>query len=218
MRMRLIVGSLAVMLIMIAVSAPANASEPLLLSRDGSRWSPHLVGPAFDPEVRWVPGDERSTALWAKNNSAEPARLAIDLVDVDGASLLAGDFVDLGVVIGDAPPKAVGPGRILTVPSTREGEEIEIIITASLPESSANGSQGERLTFDLVAELRQIPDGPVSSPPVATPPVDGSLPGTGARSGLVLLTVLGLTGLTVGVISVSIGRRKVSRHDDPQPS
>lgn len=209
----MILGSVTIMLIMIAGAAPVNASERLLLSRDGTQWSPHLVGPAFDPDVRWVPGDERSTNLWAKNNSDETARLTVDLVDVEGASLLSGDFVDLEVTIGDASPEAVAPGRILTVPSTAAGEEIKIIITASLPESSSNGSQGERLTFDLVAELRQAPGGSASSPPA-----EGGLPGTGARSGLLLLTVLGLVGLTVGAISVSIGRRKVSPHDDPQPS
>lgn len=194
------------LLIMITLAPPVAASERLLLSRDGKQWASDLDGPAFDPQVRWVPGDERSTVLWAMNHSGQPAQLTLDLVDVHGATLLADDFVDLTVAVGKAPATEVGPGRILSIPRTPPNEKVKIIITVSMPVSSPNWSQQERISFDLVAELRQIPG---ESGPSA-PPADGGLPGTGARKGIVVLALLGICALLAGVTSVVIGRRKDS--------
>lgn len=206
----ILVSGLA-MLIMVSGSAPVHAVERLLLSRDGVHWSSDLAGQAFDPDRRWVPGDERSTVLWAKNHSGEQASLTIDLVDVNGTSMLGGDFVDLEVTIGDRPAEIVDLGHIVSVPRTQAEEEIKIIITATLAESAANDTQGERLSFDLVAELRQVPDGSPSPPPT-----DDGLPGTGAQQGLAILTLIGLGGLVAGAASIRTGRRKDSAHDDSQ--
>jgi hypothetical protein len=79
----------AVVLAASGLAIPQSASgaqlwSPLVLSRHGNDWSDDLNRPLFDQDLAWVPGDERTSRFYARNQSGDAATLEVTVrVDQD---------------------------------------------------------------------------------------------------------------------------------------
>lgn len=96
---------LAVAAMIGVTTSPAVAAGELELSRDGTSWSPDLSEPLFDSNVRWVPGDIRSSSFFVRNLTSQQGRLSMDILDT-----AATELIDTGNISIDAQG-AGGLGR-----------------------------------------------------------------------------------------------------------
>ena len=89
--------SLLFALLSVAYAAPAQASDEVLVSNTGSGFAETLAEPLFDPALRWVPGDARSSTFYVKNNTADRAALSLSVLDDDAGELLDSGALHLRV-------------------------------------------------------------------------------------------------------------------------
>ncbi|NYG56106.1 hypothetical protein [Nocardioides perillae] len=67
----------------VATAGAAGAQEldgVLELSTDRVTWAESLDAPLFDPAVRWVPGDRRTTGFWLRHRGPTGADVDVDVV------------------------------------------------------------------------------------------------------------------------------------------
>ncbi|MFD2794696.1 hypothetical protein ACFS27_14150 [Promicromonospora vindobonensis] len=188
----------------VLVDAP-DGPDRLVLSVDGSTWTPDVTTPLLDPDLVWVPGDVATGTLYARNVSGEDATAAVT-VHLDGGPDGAGDplvdELDVRVRTGSGP-WTDGPTAAIT--DLPPGEELPIGIEVRFDPAATNASQLRTARIGVAVLLSAVGPGPDGGgadsdrDPGATPGEDapGSLPRTGANLLLAALVAVGAVALGV---------------------
>lgn len=148
----------ALLVLVVAVASPAAADDELSVSSDGVNFARALGGPIFDPALRWVPGDVRSSTIHVKNNDQFAARLDIDLLgDHLGDLLDSGDLhVTTSAASGIAGVASDGSTtRILGAANVPGDAVVPVTITVSFDEDSPNATQLRSTDIRLRLTLTQ---------------------------------------------------------------
>jgi hypothetical protein len=190
-----------------AAAHPVHAAEPaddqLVLSVDGSTWTPDVATPLLDPDLVWVPGDVASGTLYARNVSEENATAAVT-VHLDGGPDGAGDALvdalDVRVRTGTGPWSEAPRAVITDLPP---GEELPIAVEVEFDPSATNATQLRTAQLDVVVTLSATGSDDVDGADpgadgAAGPGVDG--PGSLPRTGTNLLgpAVIAVTAVLLG--------------------
>ena len=148
----------------------AAATDELGVSLDGRRWHATVTRPLFDSTRRWVPGDEQTATVWARNQSGADAVLTATLINRRG--LLRPDLQLTGTANG-RPCRL--DGRTGYRLSGTAGP-VRIELTAAFPEAAGNATQQQHAMFWLRLVLTDLPGedragaGPVSCVPLPSGP------------------------------------------------
>lgn len=189
-----------------------ESNDALQLSSDGTHWG--ATAPLqFQPEMtRWVPGDEATTTLWARNASPDAATLSIVVswrtVAEDGQSRIeSSDAVDLFLVHVDHA--RMMNDDLTHIADLQPGEVTEMKVTAQF-DSAAEARQlaDETIIFQAAVQLTEKVVVHDSGPGVApeessevgeTQNAEGFLAVTGSHPGLVFggLAVLLIAGIAL---------------------
>ena len=95
------------------VAAPATAhGDALQVSADGRHWHSALSEPLFDPRVRWVPGDVRSTRFWVRNRAEEAGALRVQVIRAGRVTLIDADALVVSAQAGTEPWRRIAAGTI----------------------------------------------------------------------------------------------------------
>lgn len=134
-----------------AATPAAAATDELGLSLDGRHWHATVTRPLFDSTRRWVPGDEQTATVWARNQSGTDAVLAVTLINRRG--LMRPDLQLTGRANG-RPCRL--DGRTGYRLSGTAGP-VRIEFTAALPEAVGNATQQQQARFWLRLVLTDLP-------------------------------------------------------------
>lgn len=192
--------------------APAEAAEEIGLSRDGVTWTSELTVPLFEPERRWVPGDDEVRTFWLRNEGPSAASLTIEALSPGGDALLAADVAFSVRVDGGTwtPLDLAVPEPDLTVEPLEVGRGVPVQIRAVFDPASTNPTQELVLPLTLRISL----SGDVADE-VGAGAVDdqgGLLPGTGASLGLEALLAASAM-CAVGALLIAGRSSRGERHD-----
>lgn len=198
MSRRATVRTLVVPLVILLVWSPlpAQAAEEIGLSRDGVTWVDELSVPLFEPERRWVPGDDETRSFWIRNQGPSGAEMTVETLSISGDPVLADDIA-LSARVDGGPWRSLGLRRrsqILTVEPLRVGRSARVDVRATFDSASVNQTQRRTLPLTLQITLAEAlaDEGEGSGADAG-----GFLPGTGAALGwqvLLLALALALTG------------------------
>lgn len=172
------------------------------LSRDGVTWSGSLEGPLFDRDFRWVPGDEQEQSFYVRNESVDPAVLAVEVLGRQSDSLIETGDLTISARGGDGPWLDVSvPGTHALVSSVRaeSGAPTRVDVRVGFDPASTNQSQVRQLDLDLRVTLRQDGVGPAGA---------GLLPGTGGPATVWVL--IGLLLLALGIVTARSRQKEIS--------
>lgn len=184
------------LVVSLAGAGALGAAAEIGLSRDGVTWSERLAEPLFDPGLRWVPGDRRTAEFHVRNQTSDPALLAVELTTSAPDDLVVtGDLTITARTPGGTSTAADAPGttRLVTDAPLAPGAALPVSVTVEFDAGSPNRSQGLALTFGLRVVLTQdtgaapptsttLPPAPTpTASPVPTPrPAPSTVPSTGA--------------------------------------
>lgn len=158
MTTRLLLG-LGLLLLAVVPAPAASADDPdpaVQVSSDGLSWSSDLATPLFDPAVRWVPGDVRTSTFFVRNGSPHDAVLRLEPKDSRTGSLTA-----QGVVLLDARTDG-GQWHRLTVDAESgrlnptalpAGEVTRVDVRAELDPAATNSAQDRAANLSFVLRL-----------------------------------------------------------------
>lgn len=154
---RALVAALAAVLLLLGLAGPASA-DGIGLSNDGAHFGDGLAGPLFDPDVRWVPGDERTARFWVRNDATQAGALRLTMTDDGVRSLLAtGDVTVSARAAGTGWTSVDSTGtRVLvddTVVPPRGRRWVDVRV--AFDPASGNESQGRLLDLGLEVSLTQ---------------------------------------------------------------
>ncbi|MGV8873902.1 MAG: hypothetical protein ACOH2Q_15325 [Rhodococcus sp. (in: high G+C Gram-positive bacteria)] len=77
----------AILAVVVLIGAgPARPLQAVSYSNDGRMWTPTLLEPLFDKDIRWVPGDIRSSTFHVFNDTEEDGRVQL-IIDSDDPAL-----------------------------------------------------------------------------------------------------------------------------------
>ncbi len=191
------VRAILVPLVVVAVWSPlpAQAADEIGLSRDGITWVDELSVPLFEPERRWVPGDDETRSFWIRNQGPSGAEMTVETLSPSGDRVLAADIA-LSARVDAGPWRSLGlqrRSRTLTVEPLRVGRTARVDVRATFDSASINRTQRLTLPLTLRITLAQALTDQGDEP---DPDPGGLLPGTGATLGWQTL-LLGLV-LTLG--------------------
>lgn len=201
------------LVLLLSTTATARAEGQLELSSDGVNWQQEHSAALFEEAVQWVPGDERTEALWVRNGTDEPADLRVEVRDLRGRELLRSGVLELEFAV-DGRSVAQGPltqsGEIFRVPDAAAGRSVEVTATVRFAASAGNDTQAATLAFDLLVTLTQstAADDPGGATPDDEEP--GGLGDTGAAPGLITLVVGGALAVLAGARVLIRGRNRRS--------
>lgn len=232
----LLAGALGVLVVAVPGAAVADDPAPgFSVSSDGVTWSTDVAVPLFDAAVRWVPGDERTSTFYVRDDSPYDASVRILAQDASTRRLTATGAVVLSArASGGAWQRLTvgaesGPINAVKVGS---GQTSRIDIRAVFDPTTTNLTQGEDATLSFVVRLSDarvdlgdtIGDDPGPGTGTGTgtgSPGDdggqgggtggsgGSLPGTGAPD---LRLPVALAALLIGAGVALVRRRPEVRH------
>jgi LPXTG-motif cell wall-anchored protein len=213
--MRAAVSFLIALAVLVGAGPPSGAAEDRLgFSRDAVTWVSSLDQPLFDADARWVPGDRGSESFFVRNQSDDPAELAVDLLGTRiEASGSAGDLAIFARADGGAWQDVSSPGRqrVLAFEPMSAGEMRRVDVRVSFDADSLTRSHTLGGVPDLRVRLRQAFESPASAG--HGPGSDGGLlPGTGGPGFWSLLAGM---ALAVSGLVVALRRRRheqVDRH------
>ena len=162
---------LAVAAMIGVTTSPAVAAGELELSRDGTSWSPDLSEPLFDSNVRWVPGDIRSSSFFVRNLTSQQGRLSMDILDT-----AATELIDTGDISIDAqgaggawtPATQAGIHRLLSDGVVPGGATRRIDVTIAFDPASGNYSQLKSLALHFACSSSRTSTIPVRATAKAT--------------------------------------------------
>ncbi len=184
-----------------AATATATADSrggAVLISQDGTTWSADLPAPLFDPAVRWVPGDARTSSFYVENRGSTPADVRLQVSAEDGDALLGSGEVQLRARIagGSWMPVVGEVGPSLDSIAIGVGDSRRIDVRAVLRAASDNLSQTAAVALTFVVRLTE------------TVPSRPTMPDTGAPAlrGPLLLAALCL-GTGLALVRRTVGRR-----------
>jgi hypothetical protein len=222
----LVLAAVGAVTLSIGAAAPAQAAPPeLLLSLDGSTFSPTLGPGLFDGLGSLVPGESLETSLWVMNSSTDPGVMRVTVADLvipsfefgshvtltadDGVQLITESLSDLANCSIVVPSRSVSAGGVVRIDMT-------ISMSTALTGLQA---QSEAAQLDLGVALRDAATGvfpAVNGCPAEqrrTPTASDPLAFTGA----VVLPTLGFAAaLLVGGLLLVFARRR--RRDDDEVS
>ncbi len=93
------VAGLSTLAIVLLIGAgPSRPAQSVGYSSDGEQWSKSLSDPLFDRDIRWVPGDRRSSEFHVFNDTEDDGRLVLF---VESPNLAFGEALTLSVEGGD---------------------------------------------------------------------------------------------------------------------
>jgi len=201
---------------------PASASDGVMLSLDGTTWSPTLAGALFASPARVVPGDVVTAHLWARNGSAVTARLSLRAADGigSGSEDLAGN-VTLRV---DGDP--VAGGTTWRGPLLAPGQGVRLQLEVEFDSGATVGQLGVASVVDTVLLTQEATAGaaapaqpaPAQQAPAQHAPAQpaGGLASTGAD--VRNLAAFALGAVALGVLLVRRRRRNSAGHVDGVPA
>ncbi|GAA0189544.1 hypothetical protein GCM10008944_01010 [Cytobacillus oceanisediminis] len=193
----------------------AHAADEIGISRDGTSWSSNLDEPLFDPGLRWVPGDTRTSSFFVRNQGPSGSAITIEVRSLDSDELLADDDIRLRARAAEGAwvdlRNEVTSTR-LTEKTIEQGAAVRVDVNATFDEASTNQSQVGRLAIAFRVRLADAAAGePGDDLDGAGPSAGdtvGDLPDTGSPTPRWI--VLGGLGLAlVGVLLAS--RLRVDR-------
>lgn len=190
--------SAVALIVLPAVSAQAAPPE-VLVSLDGTNFSPTLASGPFDALDLLVPGDSLTASLWVMNSSPDPGlvRVTVDNLVVPSAAFATG--VILTADDGSASRTAnfgelSNCSIVLPVTTIAAGGVIRIDLTlAMLAALSGLEAQGETAQLGFQVDLRDVASG-------GYPAANGCPPGLNgpAASGSIAFTGIDTAGATLG--------------------
>lgn len=175
-----LVVAIGVAALFVSPAGRATADGPegaVLISPDGRTWSADLPAPLFDPSLRWVPGDTRTSSFYVENRGASPAEVGLKVSAADGGSLLGTGDVLLRARVAGGPWEAV-PGEIgepLDSVAVGVGESRRIDVRAVLRAASSNLSQTASVALSFVVQLTEKAPSPGTIPATGAPELRGLL-------------------------------------------
>lgn len=200
---------------------PAAAEDNLGLSLDGVHWHAGLAEPLFDPAVRWVPGDVRTSRFLVRNDAADPADLALDLLRRSDDALIETGWLRVSARAGSGSWTTIaasGTHRLVDEDRIAAGSVVPLQVRVALAPSAPNGTQVLGSDLDLRVTLTDSranahngDNGDNGEGP------DQALPDTGLalpwwEVPLGLLLVLG------GLLLLAARRRNTEPTDSPDPT
>ncbi len=158
---------------LVTAVAPATADArggAVLVSPDGSTWSADLPAPLFDPAVRWVPGDSRTSSFYVENRGSTPAEVGLQVSAQDGDALLGPGYVDLRARVAGGPWTPVGEsvGPPLDSIAIGVGESRRVDVRAGLRAAADNLTRTSVVALTFVVRLSE------KVPPATTIPDTGA--------------------------------------------
>lgn len=192
----------ASMFLVTLMASPAAAADELGLSTDGATWSSSIDTPLFDEAVRWVPGDERSSTFYVRNQGGTAGDLTVDVTSGRVGDLMASEDLRITARGGGGDWASVdepGTRRLLSRPDIADGAVVPITVSVAFDATSTNTTQLQAATFRLTVNLAEsAAEGGEDVDP------GGLLPDTGAPS----TWIVGVGALLVGVGAALANRRR----------
>jgi hypothetical protein len=153
-----LLASLLCPVLVAAVPSAAVAADEIGLSKDGSSWSTTLSQPLFDPNFRWVPGDDETSSFFVRNQGPSGAALTISAISQDTDQLLSNEDIDLFARADDGPWVELQNGvasTALTQRAITQGGIARIDVRARFDPVSVNQSMTKRLPLRFVVTLAE---------------------------------------------------------------
>ncbi len=168
-----VLGAVAALLVSLAPGAVATP-DAVVVSSDGSSWSSDLTTPLFEPTVRWVPGDARTSSFYVENRGRTAAEVRVQVrTGADDGLVRTGDVVLCVRVEGGLwRPAEREAGSALNTVALRVGEVQRIDVRAAFRAAAQNLSQDAGVALRFVVQLAEAAS--------ATAPGYGAMPDTGA--------------------------------------
>ena len=123
-------------------AGPSRPVPSVSYSSDAESWSHTLSDPLFDNEIRWVPGDERSTEFYVSNDTEDDGRLVLF---VKSPSLALREALTLSVEGGDQETRCTH----FLVPAH---EKRSVRTTLGMANNAGNETQDAAAGIDLVVQ------------------------------------------------------------------
>lgn len=152
---------LVLVLAAVALAVPQSASATqtwsrLALSRNGHHWSTDLHRPLFVHDVVLVPGSERTSRFFVRNQSGERAALAVSVLAGRHHGLLARESFRLAVRAAGGWHRVVRTdGRPTLRLDLAKGAVQPIAVRVRLLSKARNLTQDGRADFTLQVRLSQ---------------------------------------------------------------
>jgi LPXTG-motif cell wall-anchored protein len=153
-----VVRGLLVAGLVVAAPASAVAADEIGLSKDGSSWSSTLPAPLFDPDFRWVPGDDETGSFFVRNQGPTGARLTISVRAADTDQLLSNADIELSARVDGGSWITLANGvatSALTQRSIIRGGTARVDVRVRFDPASANQSQTKSLPLTFIVTLTQ---------------------------------------------------------------
>lgn len=221
--MRWIATALA-MLLWVAIASPASADDragaahrEVGLSADGTHYADALDRPLFDPQVRWVPGDERRSTFWVRNQAGSAGDLTVDLTARSRSTLFDSGYLRIAARAGHGPWHVVSGGeslRLLTRQDLPAKAEVPVTLRVTLAPGAPNGTMVLATDLDLRVTLSDVRATGGAAGPGSGHGPHGFLPSTGSSASWWLVPV-GLLLLLSGVLLLT---RRRSLHPATLPA
>ena len=142
--------------VVVAAAAPAHAQDEIGLSRDGVTWSNNLTEPLFDPDVRWVPGDERIARFFVRNERPDDGDLTLAIDRVASDALLETGWLSISARAGHQPFRTInGGGReeLVDQDDVVAGDPLLVELRIRMDENAPNGTMVLATALDFTVTL-----------------------------------------------------------------
>jgi hypothetical protein len=153
--------------------APASAApDTVLLSLDGTTFTPTLSSGLFDGAGMLVPGQSVSRSLWIRNPTASVSALRVSIRNLVSTSTAFADGVSLSSVDslpGSSPVShalsGLGACEVLSsAPSVASGDTVKLTLTFTMADLTQTVAQTDRASLDLMVAMRDGSAGAFSGP------------------------------------------------------
>lgn len=164
-------GAIALTLAVGGVVAPASAAtDTVLLSLDGTTFTPTLSSGLFDGAGLLVPGQSVSRSLWIRNPTASGSALRVSVRNLVSTSTVFADGVSLSSLDslpGSSPVShalsGLGACQVLSsAPSIAAGGTVKVTLTFTMADLTAAVAQTDRASLDLMIAMRDASAGAFS--------------------------------------------------------
>ncbi|MCZ4080474.1 hypothetical protein O1W68_21265 [Rhodococcus sp. H36-A4] len=142
----------AVAVLVLIGAGPARPQHTVLYSNDGVTWASTLSTPMFDREIRWVPGDARTSQFHIYNDTENDGRVQL-MVESDNSSFARSLSVSID---GDETGSACASSKVAA------GAQHRIDTQLSMADDTENHTQKSTTGIDLVVRWDNEDDLPCS--------------------------------------------------------
>lgn len=139
--LRIGLAVVTILLPVCAATVPAQASNELRVSRDGTHWRHSLNRPLFDPHRRWVPGDRDQATFWVRNATESAADLTLTVSLRGDQALRSDDVLTVTARVGESrwhplPRHGAGHRRRITLPAGTTRIRVRATFAAAAPNNT----------------------------------------------------------------------------------